>query len=58
MNTIRIKTKMKELLEQLELQEAIKDLKNLGLNQEDIEGYIDFFYNNWESLSLKESEKN
>lgn len=36
-----------DLLVQLELQLDIKELKELGLSQEEVEGYLDFFLDNY-----------
>ena len=31
----------------LEIRSEIEDLRNLGLTEEEITGYLDFFINNW-----------
>lgn len=38
---------VKRLLGQLELKETLDDLRKLGLNEEEVQGYIDFYYNSW-----------
>lgn len=40
----------------LEINEEIKDLRNLGLTEEEIEGYIDFFLENWMTPLTKTSK--
>jgi len=35
------------LVNELELQVEIQELKAIGLNEEEIQGYIEFFYDSW-----------
>ena len=46
---------LKNLLIQLEIQKEIQELKELGLTSIEIEGYIEFYWDNWyPPLKIKE----
>ena len=53
---ICLKQMNEQLLIALEIQADREELKRMGFSTEEIDGYVEFFFDNWYSLDQKEKK--
>lgn len=54
---VSLNNAIEQVLIQLEIREDVKDLETLGLVPEEIEGYLEFFWENWYPTGRKEGRE-